>query len=207
MASSASACTDLGGTLGSDDICDVHDGATNYSLTFRFPIGYADQQAVTDELKRRRTDFIEWVRGNSAPPPTHPYELHVTGEAYHSGTREHGTQSLVLTFGNDTGVHPVRTYKAFNFSMTNHSPFTFEALFRPGADPVPIVNPIVRQEILKRDPTAFAAVNGLTTSSYQQFAVTDDAVIFFFNQDGVMPHHDGPLEVTVPRSALASILA
>jgi hypothetical protein len=47
----------------------------------------------------------------------------------------------------------------------------------------------------------------LTATSYQQFAITDDAIIFFFNQDGLLPHEEGPLEVTVPRSQLAPVLA
>jgi hypothetical protein len=32
-------------------------------------------------------------------------------------------------------------------------------------------------------------------------------VIFFFDQDGLLPHEDGPLEVSVPRTELAPLLA
>jgi hypothetical protein len=42
---------------------------------------------------------------------------------------------------------------------------------------------------------------------YQNFAITDDAVIFFFNQDGLLSHVDGPLTVKVPRTELAALLA
>jgi hypothetical protein len=38
-------------------------------------------------------------------------------------------------------------------------------------------------------------------------AITDNAIVFFFDQDGLLPHEDGPLQVTVPRSDLASMLA
>jgi len=38
-------------------------------------------------------------------------------------------------------------------------------------------------------------------------AITDDAIIIFFNRDRLLPHEEGPLQVTVPRSELASILA
>jgi hypothetical protein len=44
-------------------------------------------------------------------------------------------------------------------------------------------------------------------NAYQNFAIADDAVIFFFNQDGLLPHEDGPLEVDVPRTDIASLLA
>jgi hypothetical protein len=30
--------------------------------------------------------------------------------------------------------------------------------------------------------------------------------LFFFDQDGLLPHEEGPLQVTVPRSELAPIL-
>jgi hypothetical protein len=43
--------------------------------------------------------------------------------------------------------------------------------------------------------------------AYQNFASTDDAVIFFFNQDGLLPHTEGSLEVTVPRTDIAALLA
>ena len=80
-------------------------------------------------------------------------------------------------------------------------------MFKPGSNPLAVLNPIVRQHLLTRDPTAAAAADDLTAASYQQFAITDDAIIFFFNQDGLLPHEDGPLQVTVPRSELASMLA
>jgi hypothetical protein len=39
------------------------------------------------------------------------------------------------------------------------------------------------------------------------FALTDDAVIFFFGQDDVIVDNDGPHHVSVPRTDLASLLA
>ena len=41
--------------------------------------------------------------------------------------------------------------------------------------------------------------------SYQHFAITDDAVIFFFDHDFL--HEEGPREVSVPRTELISLLA
>lgn len=60
---------------------------------------------------------------------------------------------------------------------------------------------------MSRDPQASAAADDLTATSYQQFAITEDAIIFFFNQGGLLPHEEGPFQVTVPRSDLASVLA
>jgi len=43
--------------------------------------------------------------------------------------------------------------------------------------------------------------------SYQHFAITDDAVIFFFAQDQVIPDNNGPHRLSVPRTELAALLA
>jgi hypothetical protein len=40
---------------------------------------------------------------------------------------------------------------------------------------------------------------------YQNFAITDTAVIFFFDHDVL--HQDGAPEVTMPRTELASLLS
>jgi len=39
---------------------------------------------------------------------------------------------------------------------------------------------------------------------YQNFAMTDDAVIFFFDHDFL---HEGPGKVSVPRTEIAALLA
>lgn len=44
-------------------------------------------------------------------------------------------------------------------------------------------------------------------ATFQNFAVTDDAVISFIGQGQLLGHPEGPLEVTVPRTELASSLA
>lgn len=199
-----SACLDVGGKIGPNDVCEVRDATPTSKISMRFPTDYPDQQAVGDYLARERRDFDDWVA--TAPPRTAPYELHVIGDTYRSGDRNEDTESLVLTIGSDTGVHPVTTYRAFNYNLADHIPLSFETLFKPDANPVSVLKPFVAQQVLERDRRAGKAVEELTAASYRQFAITDDAIIFFFNQDGILPHEQGPFKVAVPRSALASIL-
>ncbi|MFN8071582.1 MAG: esterase [Mycobacterium sp.] len=201
-----SACLNLGGTVGSGDSCEIHSATATYTISMRFPTDYPDQDAIADFLTQRRKDFIDWVDA-AGQVRTMPAALDVIGKAYRSGNDGGGTRSLVLSLGEDTGVHPVTTYKAFNYSLAAHVPITFDTLFKPGSNPVAVLKPFVAQQALARDRKAGKAVDDLTADSYQQFAITDDAIIFFFNQDGLLPHEVGPFEVTVPRSALASILA
>lgn len=201
----SSACTQLGGTVGSGDVCEVRDIQAAYQVDLRFPMSYPDQKAVNDFITQRRAEFTDWIA--SAPPRPTPFELHVSGRTFQSGEGDSGTRSLVLTIGDDTGVHPVTTFHAFNYNLATHGPIAYGNLFKPGSDPLAILNPIVAQRIIARDREAAKAANDLTATAYQQFAITDDAIIFFFNQDGVLPHEDGPLEVEVPRRELTSILA
>ncbi|HEY0695635.1 MAG TPA: RsiV family protein, partial [Kribbella sp.] len=140
-------------------------------------------------------------------PRSYPYELNIVGRAYRSGTPASGTQTLVFTIGSDTGVHPVTTYTALNYDLSDHAPITFDTLFQPGAQPLEVLNPIVQRELDKRGATGQLSLNDLGVKAYQNFAITDDAVIFFFSQDGLLPHEAGPLQVSVPRTNLASLLA
>lgn len=114
---------------------------------------------------------------------------------------------MVLDIGSDTGVHPVTTYKALNYDLSKNAPITFDTLFKPGAEPLEVLNPIVQRELDKRSATGLLSLNDLGVTAYQKFAITDDTVIFFSNQDGLLPHENGPLEVEVPRTELATLLA
>jgi hypothetical protein len=65
----------------------------------------------------------------------------------------------------------------------------------------------VQREVDKHGGPGALSLTDLGVDAYQNFAITDDAVIFFFNQDGLLPHQDGPLEVSVPRTELVSMMA
>jgi len=205
-ASLRTACAAFGGVVGADQFCQVHDTSAISDLTLQFPVDYPDGPAVADYLTRSRENFLDRVDANPAPARAAPFALAVVGRVYQSGDRQSGTQSLVLTVGDDTGVHPVTIFKTFNYDLAARAPITFATLFQPGSDPVSVLNPLVRPMISARDPAAPAARGELTAASYQQFAITDDVITFFFNQDGLLPHEDGPLEVAVPRGGIASIL-
>jgi hypothetical protein len=198
-----SACAALGGTVGPDQICHAHSATPNYAVDVRFPVDYPDQQALIDAITKERGGFIDWVA--QSVPRSFPYELNIVGHPYRSGTPSAGTQSLVFHVGSDTGVHPVTTYKALNYDLSKHVPITFDTLFRPGSQPLEVLNPIVQRELDKHE--AAQPLNDLNVAAYQNFAITDDTVIFFFDQDGLLPHEDGPLDVSVPRADLPPLLA
>ncbi len=200
-----SACTELDGTIGGDGICHVRSATPTYKIDMSFPLDYPEMPAVAAFLKRNRAAFIDWVAEvGPGQKRGRPYQYLVSAKAYRSGKPASGTQSLVLKIDNDTGAahegHPNTIFQAFNFDLTKRVPITFDTLFRPGAHPLDVLNPIVRRDL--HAPSA-----DLDEGKYQNFAITDDAVIFFFAQDQVVQDNAGPHKVAVPRAELSSMLA
>ncbi|MCV7380829.1 hypothetical protein BST11_06630 [Mycobacterium alsense] len=200
-----SACADVGGTVGPDRACHIRSSTAAYDVDISFPVDYPDLQAVTGFVKRGRDEFTGWVaRFGPAAARGRPYQYIVTGETYRSGTPSSGTESLVLTIDNDTGLanegHPNTTFQAFDFDLARRAPITFGTLFRPGTTPLGVLNPTVRRAL--DAPSA-----ELTENTYRNFAITDDAVIFFFGQNQIVQDNDGPHQVSVPRTDLAALLA
>jgi hypothetical protein len=205
-AAAESACGAVGGSIGPAQTCHVHSETAGYTLDFQFPVDYPDQQPLADFLTQRRDDFIDWITEMPSAASS-LNELDIIGDSYRSGAVASGTQSLVLTIGRQAGVHPVTTYKSFNYDLNRHVPITFDTLFKPGARPQQVLNPIVQRELDKHGATGSLTLEDLGAKAYENFAITDDAVIFFFNQDGLLPHERGPLTVEVPRTELAGLLA
>ena len=202
-------CVDLGGTVAADQTCHVKSSASNYKLDMSFPLDYPDQQAVTDLLTQERDGFLDWMRDfGPRQRRDQPYKLVVTTKTYRSGTSAAGTQSLVFKISQDTGAahegHPDTTFNALNYDLTKRAPITFDTLFKPGTNPLEVLNPTVLRELVHGSDYR---VNDLDVHNYKNFALTEDAVIFFFGQDEVVRDNNGPHQVSVPRTELAPLLA
>lgn len=196
------ACRDIGGTVNANRVCRAHTAGPGYKVTFTFPVDYPDQQALSDYMTKRRDDFISFAA--ERPPHDHPYELDATAKVNQSKT----TDSLVFeVYSESGGAHPVTGYHAFNYDLVKGVPITFETLFKPNA--VAVLDPIVQREMdrIWRSSGGPAQENTLGDKVYQEFAVTDDAVIFFIGQGMWLPEVAGPHQVSVSRAELTSILA
>jgi Protein of unknown function (DUF3298) len=204
-----SACADLGGTVGPDQICHVRSTTSTYILEMSFPLDYPDQKALTDVLMQDRDTFLDWVATSGPDGRGRPYEHLVSVKTYRSGTPDSGTQSLVLKIQDDTGLahqdHPNTSFTALNYDLGKHTAITFDTLFKPDTKPLEVLNPIVLRELQNNGQGG--EVNDLDADNYQNLAITDDAVIFFFGQDQVIRDNNGPHQVSVPRTELASLLA
>ncbi|HEY7050794.1 MAG TPA: esterase [Mycobacterium sp.] len=202
-----SPCVDLGGSV-DGDMCRIHSNTDTYSVDINFPVGYPDTGPLTDYVRQTRDGFVNvsQMPGSASLP----YALDITSEQYQSGQPPQGTQSVVLKiYQNVGGAHPLTWYKSFTYNLATRQPITFDTLFTPGSKPLPVILPIVQREIDKElgSGVQIPLGDGLDPSHYQNFAITDDELIFFFGQNELLPSAAGAQDAHVPRSAVASMLA
>ena len=208
MASAQSACADLGGTVSPDQICRVHAENDTYILDFIFPAQYPDQQAVVDYLTQARVGFVNV----SEMPGSRglPYVLDAKGTGYRSGLPLVGTESVVFeVYQNVGGAHPQTYYESFNWNLATKSPITFDSLFRPGTKPLDAIYPAVNRYLTEQQGLidAIPQTAGLDPANYQNFALTDDTLLFFFSQGQMFAESAGPVQASVPRALVAPMLA
>jgi hypothetical protein len=196
--SAPDACAALRGVV-QDGLCQVQASGPAYTMNMKLPLDYPDQQAVIGYLTEARDGFV-----NVAQTPDSrnvPHEMDVTAESFRSAA----TRSLVLTLFQDVGgAHPTTWYKSFTYDLGRGRPVTFDTLFAADAKPLDAIFPIV-QRTLDAETGLAASISpsdGRDPSHYQNFAITDDSVIFFFGRAELLPSYAGATSVSVPRNAL-----
>lgn len=202
------ACGDVDGVLGPDNVCTITQSDPAYNLTISFPAGFPNPKPVIEYVKQTRDGFL-----NVAKAPDFrgmPYELDTRATPFSSAVPPRGTESLVFTtYQNVGGAHPQTFYKSFNWDQAYRKAITFDNLFREGVDPLPVIFPVVQADLAMQSgiPDPVFPDAGLDPANYQNFAITDDAVIFFFSQGELLPESAGAVQVSVPRATVAPLLA
>lgn len=199
VAAAPDACSTLGGFVQAGD-CHVQANDPAYTVDITFPLGYPDEQAIVDYLSQTREGFVN-VAKTPDPARNQPLEMDVTAQALSSAQ----TRSIVLKLFQDVGsAHPTTWYRSFTYDIVRGTPVTFDTLFAPGTKPLDVIFPIVRDELESETGLAGSVSpgDGRDPSHYQNFAVTDDAVIFYFGRAELLPSYAGETSVTVPRSEL-----
>jgi len=195
--SSPVGCGALSGVV-DEGICHVSETQPSYVMDLKFPLDYPDEQAIIDYLSQAQEGFIKVAQPGSR---NLPYEMDVSAESFRSAR----TRSVVLTLFQDVGsAHPTTWYKSFTYDANRGRVVTFDTLFAPDAKPMAAIFPIVQHELETTTGLAgsIAESDGMDPSHYQNFAVTDDAVIFYFGRAELLPSYAGATSVTVPRNAI-----
>lgn len=164
------------------------------------PLDATDEQQIIDYLTEVMRDFDAAAR----PPDPFtrskaPQELEIATTTYASGR----TRTVVAkVYRRMAGAHPSTWYRSFSYRDADR--LTFDALFRPGATPLPVIASIIARELSIELGQPVPV--GLDPATYRNFALTDDAVLFFFDQQQLPPGSPAT-EVSVPRAAIATMLA
>jgi hypothetical protein len=196
-------CAGMGGTVDSGQMCHVHATGPTYTLNMTFPADYPDEQALVDYLAQNRDGFVNVAQTSGGRDQ--PYQLDATTDQQSSGQPPHNTRSVVLKLFQDVGgAHPSIWYKAFNYNLGTKQPITFDNLFAPGAAPLDAIYPIVQRDLERQTPLGATILpsTGLDSSHYQNFAITDDQLIFYFAPGEILPAFSGAVQAQVPRSAI-----
>lgn len=188
-------CADLGGVV-QGNTCQVKASEPAYLMNIAFPLDYPDEQAILDYLGQTRDGFVNVA--STPDPRTHPFEMDVVSESLDSAR----TRSVVLTLFQDAGgAHPTSWFKTFTYDTARGVPVTFDTLFAPGTDPLQVIFPIVQRQLESKTGLAggISRGDGMDPSHYQNFAITDDAVTFYFARAELLPSYAGESSVTIPR--------
>ena len=200
-------CADLKGVV-SGAVCQIQLSDPGYTVTVNIPSSYPDMKAMADFVAQTRDAFLNVAK--SSAPRDAPYALDITSSTYNSAVPPRGQQSVVLKIYRNVGAaHPETSYKSFVWDQTYRKPVTYETLWQPDKDPLPVVFPAVQQVIAKQvaSPVPIDPSAGLDPANYQNFAITNDGVIFFFSQGTLLPEAAGAAEALVPRSVIDPLLA
>jgi hypothetical protein len=201
-------CAELSGVIDDAQMCHIQASDPAYTLDVAYPVNYPDQQKVVDYVKQTRDGFLNVAK--MPGPRDMPYQLDTVATEYTSAVPPRGTQTVVFkTFQDVGGAHPQTFYKTFNWDQGLRKPITIDNLFRDGTDPFPVILPIVQSELEKQSgqPVSIAPALGLDPTKYENFAITDDTLIFFFGQGEMMSESAGALEVAVPRAPIDAMIS
>ncbi|MEB3070835.1 esterase [[Mycobacterium] vasticus] len=205
-AQATSPCAELGGSIESG-LCHVHSATTSYTLDMKFPVDYPDQHSITEYLVQNRDGFLAVAKSPGSRDM--PYEMDATSEQHRSGQGAKGTQSVVLKIFQDLGgPQPSTWFKAFNYDLATRKAITFETLFASGTKPLDAIFPVVQRDLERQTGVPAILISsgsGMDPAHYENFAVTDEDVIFYFAPGELLPMSSGATTVKVPRTAIPAL--
>jgi hypothetical protein len=174
-----------------------------YTLKMTFPADYPDEQPLIDYITQNRDGFIAVAQSSGSRDQ--PYQMEATTDQRFAGQPPHNTRSVVLKFFQDVGGSRTSTwYKAFNYNLGSKQPITIDNLFGPGGAPLDVIFPLVQRDLERQNAVAAAILpsTGLDSTHYQNFAITDDQLIFYFAPGEMLPAFAGLSQAQVPRNAI-----
>lgn len=220
------ACRQLGGNIQAGTICHVSADTDAYSIDMRFGVDYPDGQALADYVHQLHKTFVAAAEAPGAK--NLPYQMSVGVEDYKSGQPLRvvpslgqrfpgaqaygepwqGTESTVLkifTRLDVDSVVPRSRYKTFTFAHNKNRAVGFRDLFAPDSKPLEAIYPYAAADIEGQQLARhykLSPKDGLDPAFYQNFAITDDALIIFTDTGRLVPDESGDIVITIPRNGI-----
>lgn len=200
-------CADIDATA-VGQTCQIQLSDPGYTVDISVPATYPDAETLFDFVTQTRAGFLNVARTPDARSA--PYALEMTATEYRSAVPPPGTRSVVLeTYENVGGPHAATFYQTFTWDLGSREPITIDTLFREGTDPFPVLRGLVQDEVTTQFGFTEPILGGAGTNprTYQNFALTDDSVIFFFDSGTLLAETVGAFQVSVPRAPINALLA
>lgn len=201
------ACADIDGVQ-VGQTCQIHVQDPGYTIDITIPGHYPDPAPLYEYVKQTRDGFLNLAKTPDARSA--PYLLEVKSTEFSSAVPPRGTQSVVLeTYESVGGVFPATFYQTFSWDQGYRKPITIDTLFRDDTDPFPVILPLLQAELTSQHGVleTISPAIGLNPQTYQNFAITDDALIFFFDRGALVSDVAGAFSISVPRAPINSMLA
>ena len=168
------------------------------------------EETVDDFLRQTRAEFIqsftpEW----SLPLYVNNWSRNITYELFQYSP---DVLSVKLNLSDYTGgAHPNLNFQTFTFDLTQQKVLSLEDIFQDGVNPWPTLVPMVQQNVTDQlgeaaDPQWVQQGTAENPDNYQNWALTPDALVFFFPPYQVVAYAYGPVTVEIPLTAISSLL-
>jgi hypothetical protein len=228
-------CGDLkGGNSGRT--CEIQLSDPGYSVDISIPLDYPDQKSIADYISQTRDGFLNAAKSGAPRDTPYELSIKPT-EYTSSVPPRGTQAVVFKVNQNVGGAHPQTGFKAFNWDQSYRKAITYTAasddkehtpLWRVD-DPLTTVAPIVQAQLQQQlappppvaqpgqraaatpppppPPLPIAQTALYNSANYQNFAIVNDGVIFFFDQGVLLPDSAGALQVQVPRAAIDPMIA
>jgi len=185
-----------------------------YTIGIQYPIEFAAYDFMMEPvvaLINNQRDGILGLRPFLDTPldPAPGYSVNLN---YESHAHSDNIVSLVYTVAYYTGgAHPNANYETFTFDLEAGRRLTFDDLFPPANQPLDVISPIAQAQLTEQqgeyaDAEWIALGAGPDPVNFEDFALTEDSVIFYFEPYQVAAYAYGPSQVEIPLADLAGVM-
>jgi hypothetical protein len=203
-----------------DEDC-VFEQQISFSISIAFPTEITNysfaRQTIDEYFNERRAEF--WSFANDMDFTfgfLNPWSLDISYTVF-----QHSDRFLSLQFAESVytgGAHPNLLFHTFSFDLETEQVVSLGDIFVPDSTPLETIQPIIQFNLELQMTEMFGSITDLERdwimdgtgddlNNYRNFALTDDAVVFFFEPYQVAAYAAGPFTVEIPFTDLAGLLS